>query len=271
MTVSNLYVATANTHDGRMLESPGGFAALQHVDVLLMQEVLDLPNDARRSLEIAGFEVVHEDMSTGLAIALSANSAFDPVADTQESVELSAPLWDGAARYDSRLLQRLRARAAIGLTVRNRYTHSEVMVATAHPVVPVRPLARASQVRKLGDWLAALPACNAVLGADMNHYPTPGNCDRELEITTGMQRVDIGNVATWHMEGSNSERIGRILGLLSGLSLASFDGQLDAMLYRGDLGVRAVHVEDIASDHRAIVTQFDVPQPGTIVFDEGRP
>lgn len=155
-------------------------------------------------------------------------------------------------------MQRLRARAAIGLTLRHRFGQNELLVATAHPVVPVRPIARARQVRALGAWLAAHPAETAVLGADMNHYPAPGRIDRELELTSGMRRVDIGDEPTWRIAGSNSERIGRIAGRITQRDLESFDGQLDAVLYRGNLVPTELQVEDIASDHHAIIATFSL-------------
>ncbi len=37
-----------------------------------------------------------------------------------------------------------------------------------------------------------------------------------------------------------------------------FDAQLDALLYRGDVELKHASVEDIASDHRAIVAIFEV-------------
>jgi hypothetical protein len=73
-----------------------------------------------------------------------------------------------------------------------------------------------------------------------------------------MYRVDIGDEPTWRMEGSNSEFIGKIAGCVMGRDLASFDGQLDAMLYRGALRPVDVQVVDIPSDHRAIVVRYDV-------------
>lgn len=249
-------VASANTESGRMLRE--GFDAVSHVDVLLMQEVLGQPSQTARQLDAYGFELAHVDPGTGLAIARSQDSLLEVVEGGQEMAELSPALWRGAAASDLRTLQRLRARAAIGLTLRHRLIDTELFVVTAHPVVPVRARARARQIRALGAWLANYPADAVVLGADMNHYPAPGRVDAELEQMASMKRVELGDEPTWRMAGSNSERLGRMMGFVTRRDLASFDGQLDAILYRGALRPKRIDVVDIPSDHRAIVTSFDL-------------
>lgn len=269
--MSRLYVATANTHFGRMLDTPGGFEAIQHADVLLMQEVLAPSDRVQQRLEVHGFQLVHSDASTGLAVALATDGQYEAVHGSEETTELSPAVWGGASASESRLIQRMRARAAIGVTLRHAYTHTEFMVATAHPVVPARPIARSRQVRGLGRWLSGHPAENIILGADMNHYPAPRHVDRELEVVAGMRRVDIGDEVTWRMEGSNSELVGRIASKFTRRDLADFDGQLDAMLYRGALAPVDVGVEDVASDHRAIMSQFELAGSGLTALGEGRP
>jgi endonuclease/exonuclease/phosphatase (EEP) superfamily protein YafD len=92
----------------------------------------------------------------------------------------------------------------------------------------------------------------------MNHYPVPGIVDKELETVARMQRVDIGREPTWRMVGSKSERLGRLAAFAARRPAESFDGQLDALLYRGSIVPVDTRVVDIASDHRAIVTEFEV-------------
>lgn len=255
---STLTVATANTHFGRMLAEQDGMEHLRHADLLLMQEVLTPAVTTQSQLKKQGFGLAHVDTRAGLAIARNLDSLFVPIVDGRDSAELSPAVWSGASRYEHRLAQRMRARSAIGSLLQHKLADIEVFAATAHPVVPARPVARARQVRALGSWLANYPVQNIILGADMNHYPAPRTVDGELENVANMRRVDIGDEPTWRMEGSNSERLGRIAGGFMRRDLASFDGQLDALLYRGDLVPIATEIVDIASDHRAIITEFEI-------------
>lgn len=260
--MSTFTVASANTYYMQMLREPGGFAAIQHADAILMQEVSGLSREAEGNMARAGYEVRHMSPDMGLAIAVHQDSAFVPIEGSEFSIELQAGnrrLQSVIDRYQSGLAHRFRARGMIALKLAHVETASEVTVATTHPVVPLRFRSRARQVRAMGAVLGQDYFDGPLfLGGDMNHYPAPGRVDVAVADAAGMSRVDIGSEPIWRIEGSNSESLGRVLAAIGGRSLDSFDAQLDALLYGGDVEPRRASVEDIASDHRAIVATFEV-------------
>ena len=265
--MSTLTVASANTHYGRMMGEPGGFAGIQHADVFLLQETHHTSEQARRNLSKAGFVIAHEAPDMGLTIAVNQDSGFQPVDGSVRVSTFTAPsLIAGLLRerLGEGLADRFRPRGMIALKLSNKGVacgpHKEVTVATTHPVVPVRFRARGAQVHAMGHALADdYFAGPLVVGGDMNHYPSPRRTDRKMAQTAGLSRVSLGQEPTWRIVGSNSERLGRALAYMLHMeTVTDFDAQLDAVLYRGGLELRTSSVEDIASDHRAIVAEFEV-------------
>lgn len=260
--MSRITIATANTHYGRMLCEPGGFAAVQHADVLLMQEVAGLPEDAAANLQKAGFELQHASPDMGLAIAVHVDSEYVPVEGSEFTDEIQAAnrkLQTLVERHRPSLAHRFRARGLIALKLASSYNDAHVTVATTHPIVPLRFRARAAQVRAMGGLLGQEYFEGPfVLGGDMNHYPGPNKVDREVAVDAGLARVDLGDTPTWRIRGSNNEWLGWMMSSIGGQSIDSFDGQLDTLLYRGAVERVWSSVEDISSDHRAIVADFEL-------------
>lgn len=270
----NVTVATANEQFGRMIREPGGFDAIQHADVLLLQEALDAPDRTEEYLRCGGFTLAHREPELGLAIAVGMDGPFYPVHASQRTIELSPAISDKGGQRESVFAKRFRARGLIGVKLFNAFYNTEITVATAHPVVPVRFAARAKQIRAMGRALQdSYFAGPLILGGDMNHYPAPRAVDYDVAEAAGMERVDIGSAATWKMEGSNSERLGRVAAFVTRKRLGDFDGQLDALLYRGDgMTVQDASVEEIESDHRAIIATFSIPSmPRSLTGRSDRP
>lgn len=93
-----------------------------------------------------------------------------------------------------------------------------------------------------------------IVGGDMNHYPGPQGVDFAVQQAAGLDRLPLAE-PTWLIEGSRHEWIAKIGSLVTGRSLASFDAELDAMLYRG-LELVSASAMTVESDHKAIVAEF---------------
>jgi endonuclease/exonuclease/phosphatase family metal-dependent hydrolase len=129
-------------------------------------------------------------------------------------------------------------------------------VSTAHLIVFARVHARTKQVRALRQALQQdrLRRGPHVLTGDMNHYPGPTAADRAMQVAGGFERVPLPE-PTWRVAGSKHEWMARLASAASRRDLASFDAELDDVLYR-QLTLLRSEVLDIASDHRGIVCDF---------------
>lgn len=255
-----LTVATANTHEARMLHDPNGLAPFieNDTDVLLMQEVLRVTDsDLSDRLHEDNYQLAHLDSSSGLAIAFSAQSEFQPIAGTERTEVIQPPerigqiiRWCGIP-MSSRLRQRglIAVKASSGDQV--------VTVANTHPIVFLRVLSRARQVEKIGelvqtDFYTAHPL---VLGGDMNHYPEPRPVDRGMQKAADFLRVELDQ-PSWRIRGSRHEWAARMASLMCSRSIEDFDATLDAILYRG-LTLQSAQIAPITSDHGAVIAKLE--------------
>ncbi len=90
----------------------------------------------------------------------------------------------------------------------------------------------------------------------MNHYPRPAAADRAMHEAGGFTQVPL-HEPTWRISGSKHEWLARLAAAATRRDLASFDAQLDVVLYR-DLRLLDSAVFDVASDHRAVVCDFEL-------------
>jgi len=244
-----------------MISEPAANPVIDTADVLLLQEVVTPLDETAERLAAMGFVVAHAASDMGLAIAVRRDSGLSVVEGSEATTELQPKIRTPSTfkRAAPKLSKRFRARGMISVGLHDDETDKEIVVATTHPVVPVRFRSRAKQVRRLADTLGhERYASGVILGGDMNHYPGPRAVDQLLETAAGMTRVEIGAEPTWRMVGSKSERLGRFAAFVARRPVESLDGQLDALFYRGDMALEGFSVEDVASDHRAIVAQFSL-------------
>lgn len=252
-------VATANTHEGRMLRDADGLAPFTDggVDTLLMQEVLgvDQPDLEARLLQ-DNYTLAHFDRPSGLAIAVNRDSAFQTQEGSERTEVLQAAekIGEVARRLNIDMANRLRQRGLIAVKLAS--AESTVTVATTHPIVFVRALARAKQVGAIGEVLddEYYRDDPLVVGGDMNHYPGPRKVDLRMHAATGLTAVEFDE-ATWRIAGSRHHWLAAIGSRVTGREIDSFDAELDAILYRG-LVAGKNSVVDITSDHRAAISDF---------------
>jgi endonuclease/exonuclease/phosphatase family metal-dependent hydrolase len=254
-----LTVATANTHEGRMLKDTDGLKPFVEngVDALLMQEVLRIADpELRERLYEEGYELTHFDSLSGLAIAFSATSEFQPISGTERTEVIQPPekigqlvRWCGIP-MSSRLRQRglVAIKAASGNQI--------VTVANTHPIIFLRALSRARQVKRIGELVRTdfYTKDPLVLGGDMNHYPGPQAVDRAMQKAGGFSRVETDQ-PSWRIRGSKHEWAARVGALLSARQVEDFDAVLDTILYRG-LTVQGSTTVSIASDHHAVIAKL---------------
>lgn len=245
-------VATANTHMGRMVRDPDGLTPFVNVDVLLMQEVHpERDNIERRLSEETDMRLVHSIGEYGLAIAARNNFDVQSISGIalQERPKLLQAVFS-AGGESSITAFRLRARGMLRVMLATPKGNS-LSVATTHPTVPVLPLSRSRQVTRLGEVLSNFDG-PFIIGGDMNHWPGPRDVDVEMCERAGLRRVDLDGETTYRIEDSNHSWMGRVAFLRDRAG-----GELDAMLYKGgSLALMSSNVVDIASDHRAIISNF---------------
>jgi len=262
MKAEQIAIATANTQYGRLLREKTGLQPFDEagVDVLLLQEVIGFGSTTLEDyLTIANYSLVYADYDSGLAIATRQNTEFSLYAEAgkTEVIEPIGMLGRVAIRHELPFAQRLRSRAVIFAQLRTP-NDGYFEVGTTHPIVFTRFLARKRQLQSLAREanLRATRGEAFILGADMNHYPSPRKADEKMMTETRMQRVPL-HEPTWRIRGSKHEWIARIGSAVTGRSLDSFDAQLDSMLYRGsNLALIGTEVIDIQSDHRSIIGRF---------------
>lgn len=244
-------IATANTHNSRMLHAPNGLMPFREADVdtLLMQEVVDISGEELdERLRQGGYYLAHFFKAAGLAIAAREQSGITPVPNTAQDVVLQrrgrfASVMEGLG-VDMRNLLRTRGMTAMRMRSAEGV---EFIAASAHPIFFLKARARARQVRALGQALQAehygdLPL---VLGADMNHYPRPHKVDDEI-LVGGLRRAKFTE-PTWLIQGSRHQWAARF---------GAGDGQLDSLLHKGGLEPESIQVVGIESDHRAVIGRF---------------
>lgn len=267
-TLSKLTVTTANTHWGRMLYTSGGLEPVAKTDVLLLQEVTEPEkHNLEGRLRSLGFEIVHLASRFGLVIAIrtGAGLKFMPNSAQEHLLQKMRPveqkLVEFVAKHSSIRERGLIAAKFIMTSGRH------ITIANTHPTTPValRPRDRAIQISRLSKILGN-PYYDGVLilAGDMNHYPKPKRVDEIMRTKARLVRVDIGTEPTWYARGSKQEKWLKIPARLLRRSIDDFNGQHDAVLYRGEgMQPTSVEVMDIPSDHRAVSVEFTLPNPST--------
>lgn len=197
--------------------------------------------------------LIHSAGGYGLAIA--ARKDFDIKSKSQTTLQERSRLFNAVCNIggeNSMTAYRLRARGMLQatLTTPDGYVFT---AATTHPTVPVKPYTRTKQIKRLGEELENIDG-PFIIGGDMNHWPGPRVADLRMCELAGLQRTDLQGETTYRIEDSNHSWIGRIAFVRSRAA-----GELDALLYKGDsLAIIGSRVIDIASDHRAIIANFEL-------------
>ncbi|HTE22431.1 MAG TPA: hypothetical protein VK674_05325 [Candidatus Limnocylindria bacterium] len=258
---TEITVASANTHFGRLLTSEKGLEPLSEADVLLLQEVTHKGYDLCKELARASYKVVHAVGACGLAIALHEDSNFGVVEGSQREDVLQAP---GAMarqlvkRVPTMFAHCLWQRSVIAAKLKGP-DGQKLTAAATHLVIPLRSHGREAQVTRMGEVLRH-PYYDGplILGGDMNHYPGPQAVDLKMREISNLREVDTNGEPTWRMRSSKQQWWGTAKGALQRETLDAYDGQLDDMLYRGDglVPQGKAKVVDVESDHRAVIARF---------------
>jgi hypothetical protein len=251
MTSTTLTVATANTCTGDLLRAPGGLEPLRAAGAGLvgLQEVFGVTEvQLRAALGDVGLELTHWHSPAGLVLAHDPQVAApvgDPLVTT---LKAAGPLLRLSDHWHERGMVSAAFETEAG----------PLTLSTAHLIVFARAHARTKQVRALRAALQheLLSRGPHVLTGDMNHYPRPAAADRAMHEAGGLTQVPL-HEPTWRISGSKHEWIARLAATATRRDLASFDAQLDVVLYR-DLRLLHSSVFDIASDHRAVVCDFQL-------------
>jgi endonuclease/exonuclease/phosphatase family metal-dependent hydrolase len=251
MTGTALTVATANTCTGVLLRTPGGLQPFRTAGAGLvgLQEVFGVTEDELRgSLRDAGLELTHWHAPAGLTLAHDPRVAAPVGAPIVTTLKAAGPLLRVSDHWHERGMVSAAFETEAG----------PVTLSTAHLIVFARAHARTKQVRALRAALQEEPLRNGphVLTGDMNHYPRPAAADRAMHEAGGLTQVPL-HEPTWRISGSKHEWLARVAATLTRRDLASFDAQLDVVLYR-DLRLLESSVFDIASDHRAVACAFEL-------------
>jgi hypothetical protein len=251
MTSTTLTVATANTCTGDLLRTPGGLEPFRAAGsgVIGLQEVFGVTEEElRTALAGAGLELTHWHAPAGLVLA------HDPLVAAPVGDHLVTTL--KAAGPLLRISDHWHELGMLSATFETQA--GPVTVSTAHLIVFARAHARTKQVRALRAALQQdrLRRGPHVLTGDMNHYPRPAAADRAMHEAGGLTHVPL-HEPTWRIAGSKHEGMARLAATATRRDLASFDAQLDVVLYR-DLRLLDSAVFDIASDHRAVVCDFEI-------------
>jgi endonuclease/exonuclease/phosphatase family metal-dependent hydrolase len=250
-SATTLTVATANTCTGDLLRTTGGLEPFRtaRAGIVGLQEVFGITEpELRVALGGAGLALTHWHAAAGLVLAHDprvASPVGDPIVTT---LKAAGPLLRISNHWHERAMLSAEFETAAG----------PVTVSTAHLIVFARAHARSKQVRALREALQQDPLRRGphVLTGDMNHYPRPAAADRAMHEAGGLTQVPL-HEPTWRISGSKHEWLARLAAATTGRDLASFDAQLDVVLYR-DLRLLASAVFDVASDHRAVVCDFEL-------------
>ena len=171
-------VATANAFYGALVKDPDGFRpfAERDTDVVLLQEVLNVPrNVIDYNLKRHGYTMDTLDEASGLAIALKDSSGIKAERTKIRIIQPIGLIGACALKLDLPHAQRFRPRSFIS-SVLEMPDGRKAQVATAHPIVFAKPIARRRQLALIAeavnrDRQAQVPI---ILAADMNHYHHPG-------------------------------------------------------------------------------------------------
>ncbi len=260
MQMEQLTVATANTHESRMLRDSSGLVPFteRHVDVLLLQEVLGMArSEVETRLASDGFRLQHYAGEMGLAIALStdASERFTTHSNTTEHIHQPTVIESVLKKLQPNS-HRLRQRGIIATTIQSETTQP-IQIANTHPIVFVRAVSRRRQIQAIANTLDGNQRAQnrLILGGDMNHYPGPQNIDTWMQNILGLNRA-VHDRKSWPIRGSKHEWMARI-GMVATRNMGSFDADLDAILFKG-VAEQKTAIVDIASDHRAVITTFGV-------------
>ena len=257
--MTNITIATANTHESRLLQFPDGLVHFQraHVDVLLLQEVLAMKTaDIIESLMKANFKLVHRNQKMGLLIAVS-NQARITTAVIDDVIFDIPGITQVAKKFGIKKANSSRERGIIGVRLTCE-SGQAIAIATVHHSVFIRGLTRSRQVLAMGRALRheSYDSSRLIIGGDMNHYPRARRIDIATQNSLGLARVDIIK-PSWKIKGTQHEWMARLGSITTGRKINSFDAELDAILYKG-VEVIDTQILDIESDHRAIVTEFRI-------------
>ncbi len=236
-------VTTLNTHFGQAVATPWASKALEGSDIVLLQEVLRIePLTVKRNLGTVGLQLAAHDEHTGLAIAIS--DRFQSVKEERFALQRRSKLADAAQRVG--IEDRLRERGMLLVRLLDNRGGNALFAATAHPVVPVRPIARAKQVGAMAELMSRRYATGPfVLGADMNHFPAANKVDHHLTAKGRLKPVS-NTDPTCLLQNTKHSWLRRF-----GVP----DPRLDTLLFRSltELSSDVVHAE---SDHMAIQATF---------------
>lgn len=222
-------LATANAQFGNLIRAENGLAPFKEVDVLLLQEVEEDRDALTPTVTAAGFTIVHADFD----LAIATRGGVSVVDGSQQSHSLMGTNGRGK-----------RELGTISVTV-STPEGEQVDVATTHPTIPVRFLARNAQIRRLGSAWSSHGE-RFVAGGDYNHYPSPWPVDRRIREEAGLKSV-LPNESTFPLAPSKHRWIQTLFGMP--------DGQLDDIVYRG-MTPQRTEVVPMASDHKGIITVF---------------
>lgn len=148
-----MIVSTANAHESRMLKHRDGLKPFTEngVDVLLMQEVLGMRIvEVEERLNRSEYELVHCEPLLGLAIGVHAKSQIQTTETDTTILHRTGPI-EKALKFGQNS-HRLRERGMIGAGL-ILASGIRLTVATAHPIVFIRSLARRKQISAMGDAL----------------------------------------------------------------------------------------------------------------------
>lgn len=236
-------VTTLNTHFGQAVATPWASKALEGSDIVLLQEVLRIdPLVVQRNLGTVGLRLAAHDEHTGLAIAVS--DMFQPVKEEHYALQIRSKLVDVAEHIG--IEHRLRERGMLLMKLFDKRGGNTLFAATAHPIVPVRPIARAKQVGVMAELMSRRYATGPfILGADMNHFPAANKVDQHMAAKGRLKPVS-NNDPTCLLQNTKHGWLRRF-----GVP----DARLDTLLFRNltELSSDVVHAE---SDHMAIQATF---------------
>ena len=237
-------ITTANTHFSRAIATSESAHLLAGSDILLAQEVLELPKDTLlRNIGSIGLSITIQNEEAGLTIA--ASDRFTKIKGEYFCIQPAGRLADTANRIG--LKQRLRERGLLIAKLRDELTGDYLTVATAHPIVCLRAVSRAQQVRRINAILTQRHAVGPlVLGADLNHYPEANKVDKQL--AAGSRLKPVSNTDPTCLLINTRHSWLRYLGV--------HDARLDSLMFRGLTEISS-EVTKIASDHLALKGVFD--------------
>lgn len=233
-----LIITTANTAFSEAIH-PANAHLIGDTDVLLAQEVLRVDRNILEStLGKIGLQIAEYHDESGLLIAF--NNERLTLEFSQHHEIQRASILNSTLQFAG-LKPRFRSRGLLTAHLRTD-EGTPFVVATAHPIVCVRALSRAKQVRRMGQILQEEDGLTPLIfGADMNHYPSARALDTDFMANLGLVQLQ-NDEPTFMLEGTKHAWLKKL-----GLP----DGILDMLAGRG-LEVTDTERVKIASDHYAL-------------------